>query len=140
MNFPLVLLNVFSIFAIVGILACWLSSLVAMHHRKMRAAVRVPLIAGIAAAAKHGFSDASPSPTGIVLVFAACFLAVSIAVAYVYGWAKREEFDGDETQEGSGRFAPVMIVWTGCIAYVALVALVNLATTGTASPIHVAGY
>jgi hypothetical protein len=33
-----------------------------------------------------------------------------------------------------------MLVWTGCLLYVGVVALVNQAVTGTFTPVHVAGY
>ena len=139
LNFPLVLLNVFSVFALAAAVACWFSALVVIHHWKMKTAVRLPLLLGLVVAGRAVFLGKS-SPGGAVLQFAAVFLATSMAIAYVYGWAKSRPFDEDELHEGSGRFRPVMLVWTGCVAWIGIVALVNLAATGTALPVHVAGY
>jgi hypothetical protein len=33
-----------------------------------------------------------------------------------------------------------MLVWTGCLLFVGVVALVNQAVTGTFTPVHVAGF
>ena len=139
MNFPMVAFNVLAVFAVFTAVACWLYALVAIHHRKMKTAEWVPPFAGIIA----GLWLASREDSGwiaILLGFVGGCLATSMFVAYVYGWAKSAEFDQDEIREGSGKFAPVMLVWTGCLLFVGVVALVNQAVTGTFTPVHVAGY
>ena len=138
MNFPMVAVNVFAVFAIVTSIACWLYALVAIHHRKMRTATWVPLFAGLVAAIRFAIKD--ESWMAILLGFVGVAFGTSILVAYVYGWARSAEFNEDEMREGSGKFAPVMLVWTGCLLYVGVVALVNQAVTGTFTPVHVAGY
>jgi uncharacterized protein (DUF697 family) len=139
MNFPMVALNVFAIFAITGSLVCWLLALVAIHHRKMRSATCVPVLAGLVAAGWMA-TCTTLGWMGIVLGLVGGAIATSMFVAYVYGWARSAAFDLDEVREGSGKFAPVMLVWTGCLLYVGVVALVNQAVTGTFTPVHVAGY
>jgi hypothetical protein len=139
MNFPMVAVNVFAVFAIATSLACWLYALVAIHHRKMRTATWVPLIAGVVAAICFAFGE-DPGWFKILLGFVGGAFATSLFVSYVYGWARSAEFNEDEMREGSGKFAPVMLVWTGCLLYVGVVALVNQAVTGTFTPVHVAGY
>jgi len=139
MNFPMVVVNVFAVFAIATVLACWIYALIAIQHRKMRTAVWVPLCAGVIAAGWIA-SRENPGWMAILLGFVGGYLATSIFVSYVYGWAKCADFDQDEIRGGSGKFAPVMLVWTGCLLYVGVVALVNQAVTGTFTPVHVAGY
>jgi hypothetical protein len=136
MNPLMVAVNVYAVFAIVTALACWLYALVAIHHRKMRTATWVPLVAGLVAA----ICLADGGWWKILLGFVGGAFATSVFVAYVYGWARSAEFNEDEIREGSGKFAPVMLVWTGCLLYVGVVALVNQAVTGTYTPVHVAGY
>jgi len=139
MNFPMVALNVLAVFAILGMFACWFSALVAIHHRRMRSATWVPIFAGLLHAfwlwSRHG-----PEWMGMIFAFLTGFFGVSFFVAYVYGWARSAQFDEDEMSEGSGRFPPVMLVWTGCLLYVGVVALVNQAVTGTFTPVKVAGF
>jgi hypothetical protein len=139
MNFPMVAFNVLAVFAVLTAITCWLYALVAIHHRKMSTANWVPLCAGVVAAGCIATREDS-GWFAILLAFVAGCLATSMFVAYVYGWAKSAEFDQDEIREGSGRFAPVMLVWTGSLVFVGIVALVNQAVTGTFTPLHVAGY
>jgi uncharacterized membrane protein HdeD (DUF308 family) len=104
----------------------------------MRTATWVPLFAGLVAAIC--FLANGKDWTTILLGAVGVAFGTSIFVAYVYGWARSAEFNEDEMREGSGKFAPVMLVWTGCLLYVGVVALVNQAVTGTFTPVHVAGY
>ncbi|SRR5260221_10630475 len=139
MNFPMVAFNVLAVFAVFTAVACWLYALVAIHHRKMKTAEWVPPLAGLIAAGWLASRDGTAWMT-ILLGFVGGFIATSMFVAYVYGWAKSAHFDEDEVRGGSGKFAPVMLVWTGCLVFVGVVALVNQAVTGTFTPVHVAGY
>jgi hypothetical protein len=139
MNYPMVAFNVLAVFAILTAITCWLFALVAIQHRKMGTANWVPLCAGVVAAGCIASGEGA-GWMSILLAFVGGCLATSMFVAYVYGWAKSAQFDEDEIREGSGKFAPVMLVWTGCLVFVGVVALVNQAVTGTFSPVHVAGY
>ena len=79
-----------------------------------------------------------PSLISAVLVFIASSL-----IHMVVKWHQSEYRtlpNEDEVHAGSGRFGPVMYVWTGCILYVGVVMLVNQAVTGTYAPVHVAGF
>ena len=139
MHFHMIALNTFALFAVFGAIACWISAAVAIHHRKMRSANIVPALAGLLAAWKFGI-EGGFDWLGALLGLAGGFLATSMLVDYVYGWVRSSAFDEDEVHEGSGRFAPVMYVWTGCILYVGVVLLLNQAVTGTYAPTHVAGF
>lgn len=138
-SFPLVVVNVFALFAMAAIVVCWFSALVAIHHRKMKSAVRIPLLAGAIVVGRLIFGSGI-DVVGAILVFVATFLAASMAISYVYGWAMSRRFDEDELNEGSGRFAPILYVWTGSFAFIAIAALVNLAVTGTLSPARGMGF
>ena len=139
MQFHMIALNTFALFAVFGAICCWLSAAVAIHHRKMRSANIVPALAGLLAAWKFGFAGGFDWVAAL-LALAGGFLATSMLIDYVYGWVRSSAFDADEIHEGSGRFAPVMYVWTGCILFVGVVLLLNQAVTGTYAPTHVAGF
>ena len=141
MQFHLIALNVFAVFAIATSVVCWISAAIAVHHRKMRSANFVPALAGLVAAIKFGAAPAEGfSWWSALLGLAGGFLATSMLLSYLYGWMRASAFDEDEVHTGSGRFGPVMYVWTGCILFVGVVMLVNQAVTGTYSPVHVAGF
>ena len=71
-----------------------------------------------------------------VLGFVGAGLAANMLLAYVYGWTRCKEFDEEEAKEGVGRFKPVMLVWTACLAFEVAVALIDLAVTGSPIPFH----
>ena len=139
MQFHMIALNVFAVFAIAGACVCWLSSAIAVHHRNMRSANFVPALAGLVAAVKFGADDTF-SWWGALLGFVGGFFVTSLLISYLYGWMRAGAFDEDEVHRGSGRFGPVMYVWTGCILYVGVVALLNQAVTGTYCPHKVMGF
>src|SRR5262249_2930088 len=89
MNPWMIFLNVYALFAIATIIACWLYALVAIHHRKMRTATWVPLVAGVVAA----ICLADGGWWKVLLGFVGGAFATSIFVAYVYGWARSAEFN-----------------------------------------------
>jgi hypothetical protein len=141
MQFHLIVLNVFAVFAIAGSVCCWISAAIAVHHRKMRSANFVPALAGLVAAIKFGAAGSDgfewfPAFLGLV----GGFFVASMVISYLYGWMRASAFDEDEVRIGSGRFGPVMYLWTGCILFVGVVMLVNQAATGTYSPVHVMGF
>lgn len=141
MQFHMIALNVFAVFAIATSVVCWISAAIAVHHRKMRSANFVPALAGLVAAIKFGAAPAEGFSVGCALLgFVGGFLATSMLISYLYGWMRASAFDDDEVHAGSGRFGPVMYVWTGCILFVGVVLLVNQAVTGTYAPVHVAGF
>jgi hypothetical protein len=139
MSFPLVVANVFAVFAVIGIFICWGEALTVIIHRRMKLAWRIPLLAGLIASIRLALKGGA-SPFLVVVSFAVVFVATSMAMSYLYGWVRNREFNEDEAKEGSGRFLPVMYVWTGCVVYVAAIALLNLAVTGTVLPNRVAGF
>ncbi len=139
MSLPMVVVNVFAVFALIGVLICWGEALTAIIHRRLKGAWRVPFLAAAIAAIRFALKDGG-SVLGTLATFGVVFVATSIAVCYVYGWAKHRVLDADEAVEGSGRFLPVMYVWTGCVAFVVAVALLNQAVTGTPLPHRVAGF
>jgi hypothetical protein len=141
MQFHLIALNVFAVFAIAASVVCWISAAIAVHHRKMRSANFVPALAGLVAAIKFGAAPADGFSLWCALLgLVGGFLATSMLLSYLYGWMRASAFDADEVHAGSGRFGPVMYVWTGCILYVGVVMLLNQAVTGTYSPVHVIGF
>ena len=141
MQFHMIALNVFAVFAIATAICCWVSAAIAIHHRKMRSANFVPALAGLVAAFKFGQADAAGFSLWCALIgFFAGFLGASMLVSYLYGWMRASALDEDEVRGGSGRFGPVMYLWTGCILFVGVVMLVNQAVTGTYSPVHVMGF
>ena len=139
MSLPLVIVNVFAVFAIIGVIICWGEALTAIIHRQLKGAWRVPFLAASIAAIRFALKDGG-TLLGTIGVFGVVFIATSMAVCYVYGWTKHRTLDADEAREGSGHFLPVMYVWTGCVVFVGAVALLNLAVTGTPLPHRVAGF
>ena len=133
MSFPLVVVNTLSIFAGAMILACWLITLIHVHHAKMKTIVRVPLTAGVIAAALQLASD-EPSWTAALARLVLVALATNFLMAYLFGFARWKRFDEDDLRQGQGRFAPVLIVWNAALAYELVVALVNLWLTETPIP------
>ena len=106
MNFPMIVLNVFGLFAIAGAFCCWIFAAVAVHHRKMRSANFVPAFAALLAAFRFGMgAEFNVWYAAIGLV--AGYIGASMIVSYLYGWARARAFDEDEVRAGSGRFAPV---------------------------------
>ena len=139
MNFPMIALNVFALFAIAGACCCWIFAAIAIHHRKMKSANFVPALAALVAAFRCGIGPEFSWWCALACL-AGGFMAASMIVSYIYGWVRASAFDEDDVRGGSGRFGPVMYVWTGCILYVGLVLLVNQGVTGTYSPVHVMGF
>lgn len=141
MHFPLIALNVFAVFAVASSICCWVSAAIAVLHRKMRSANFVPALAGLVAAIKFGAAGTEGFAWWSALLgFVGGLLATSMLLSYLYGWMRASAFDEDEVHAGSGRFGPVMYVWTGSILYIGVVLLVNQAVTGTYSPVHVMGF
>ena len=139
MQFWLIALNVFAVFALAGTLCCWVLALIAIHHGRMRSAEWVPIVAGVVLATRWAMICDTPV-TGALAGLIAGWFAASMLIAYVYGWARSAAFDKSEVHDGSGRFAPVMLVWTGCVLFVGVVALVNQAATDTFTPLKAAGF
>ena len=139
MQFHMIALNVLAMFAIATACVCWLTAAIAVHHRKMRSANFVPALAGLVAAVRFGAGEAF-SWWGALLGFVGGFFVASLVISYLYGWMRAGAFDEDEVHRGSGRFPPVMYVWTGCILFVGVVMLLNQAVTGTYSPAKVMGF
>jgi len=132
MSFPLVVMNVFSVFAVAAIVACFGFALMPIWRAKMRTMARLPILLGVGVAAWELYQGESVFQA-VVSLFVVLILA-SMFLAFVYGWTMKARFDESDRQEGVGRFGPVMVLWTCCLIYVAVVALVNSSTTGSSIP------
>lgn len=138
MSFPFVVINVLLLFAIAAAVSCWGFALIPIWRAGMRTITCVPLLLGLIASG-YGLSQGETLLAAIVAFFVTTFLG-SMLLAFVYGWARKSQFDAADVEAGIGRFGPVMVLWTCSLFYVAVVALVNTTVTGSPIPFrHVFG-
>ena len=132
MSIPLVLLNVFLLFALAAAIACWGFALIPIWRARMRTITCVPIALGLIGAA-YVLVQGGSIIAGIAGLFVTALLA-SMFLAFVYGWTRKGQFDAADRAAGIGHFGPVMILWTCALFYVAIVAIVNTTMTGTPIP------
>ena len=126
--FALTLLNVLTLFALVGCIASFVLVNGALMRRFGRTWQVVPLAIGLAAAWSRT-GGLSWRFAGIALVSSVFAL---VAIAFVSGWLLRNSLDQRETKAGRPRIGPVLVAWSGCLAFAGVIAFLNHAQLGDA--------
>ncbi len=126
--FALYLLNVITVFALIGALVAFVLVTGALMRLLGRRTLLLPLAVGVVAAWLRT-GALSWRFLGDALLFT---LAALAALSFLCGWLLQRQLDRHESSAGRPLLRPVLLAWAGCLAFALVVALVNQSRVGDA--------